>query len=118
MYSLERGHVSSGQLLKEPFPTLPLPQAINGGELHFRIPIAISQSSLQWLHFESVSFTFGGRGFSQKPSISLILNRASDIIDTTAKEASLPLQSVGVRRIIDLRMVSGRRADHEHEHCI
>lgn len=54
-----------------------------------------------------------GHGLSQKPSISLFLNYASAIIDTTAKVASL-LFTVGGAWMVRFDIVFGDRTYHNH----
>lgn len=60
-------------------------------------------------------FGVGWVGASQKPSVSLILNYESAIIDTTAKEAPWPF-TVSSSTDHNLYVVSGDSVDHRHLH--
>lgn len=89
---MEHGQTPNGQSLKEnsPSPPLPLPQAINCGELHFSIPPTIFKSSFQWLLWGGVGWRREGgeESLSWKPSVSLTLSCESAVVDTSGKEAS------------------------------
>lgn len=50
---------------------------------------------------------------SQKPSMTLLLNCESSVIETTTEEAPRPSQSSGAQ-IVDFHVVSGDRMDHGH----
>lgn len=81
----------------ESFPPTPsLPETINCEEVHCCIFITILKDFLQWFLSKLFLFRVWGEtvmveGLPQKPSMALILYYQTAVLDTTAKETSLPL---------------------------
>lgn len=100
-WSTVRLPVASLQRKIESFPTCTTPEAANCGELRFSILITTASCL--------VCFSFGEKGLAQKPPMSLILNYESVVIDTSAKEASLPITAGGG---MDRGLPYGARQQH------
>ena len=92
-WSMARLPVASLLQKTESFSTL-VPEAIHYGELHFRNLITTLRSLSNG--FLSTLFLFWQcEGCHRSLKLSLILNYESLVIDTTAKEASLPIAARG-----------------------
>lgn len=103
MYSLTCGQTLSG---------LPLPHSYQRPQL-WRATIKHPHHTPVASHL-GCYFREGVYGLSQEPSISLFLNCEFEVIDITAKVASLFFTVSGAAQIMSFRLISANSMGHEH----